>query len=440
MAAKKREVFGWALFDVANSSYTTIIITVAFNSVFSELIVGPKAGTTNDFSMGNLLWGLIISASAFLSAIAAPLLGAMSDVGQSRKKYLFLSVLVCSGATSGLFFAGTGDVWLAALLVIVSSFGFSLSENFISSFLPHVSNNKNIAKISGLAWGLGYLGGLLSIVLIQTLVGLEYRAQRWDQLKWIGPLTGLFFVLFSIPTFLLVKEPINQVTEAARLKSISMSQTMKEAVEELKRTFRSLIKYQDLANFLLGFLFFQGGVAIVVSFASLYGKQEVGIEGSWQTVFFVSLQITAAVGALFFGWLQHKVGALFALNLTLGIWIITVLLIYFLDPVSALFPMFDKKAVFIAIGNLAGLCLGATQSSARTIVGMFAPPARSGEFYGFWGLVGKLASVLANLSFAVLQAAFSLKIAMLMCSAFFVVGYLFTRKVNEARGVAASET
>lgn len=432
-STSRREVFGWAMFDVANSAYTTIIITVAFNSIFAELITGPDTPGGSTFTRGNWLWAVVVSSAAFLAAILSPLFGAMSDVSQSRKKFLGFSVALCAGATAGLYFVEPGQVAFAASLIILSNLGFALSENFISSFLPHISNESNIGKISGLAWGLGYFGGLLSIVIVQAATGLNYRPENFELLRLVGPLTALFFVVASIPTFIFVREP-----KVALANTHTFKDTVIKAYRELGATLRHLADFQDLARFLVSFFFFQGGLAIVISFAALYGKQVVGIDGKWQTIFFVSLQLTAAAGAFSFGWLQHHIGALKSVNITLGIWITTILMIFYLKEISSWFPTTDTKAIFIVIGNFAGFCLGATQSSARALVGMFSPPDRSGEFYGFWGLAGKLASVTATLTFGALQKFFNLQNAMLMCSLFFVVGLLVNLRVNEKRGILRS--
>jgi len=429
---RRREVFGWAMFDVANSAYTTIIITVAFNSIFAGLIVGPDAGTADKYSWGNFLWAAVVSTAAFLAAVLSPLFGAMSDVSSARKKFLALSVALCSGATAALYFIRQGDVEAAAALIIISNLGFSLSENFISSFLPHISTPKNIGKISGLAWGMGYFGGLLSIILVQSATGLVYESQHYESLRLVGPLTAAFFIVFAVPTFLFVREPTVALSHTTNLR-----QAIINSYKELGATFRNLRHFRDLTRFLTSFFFFQGGLAIVISFAALYGKQVIGIEGKWQTIFFVGLQLTAAAGAFSFGFLQDRIGALRSINITLVIWITTIVLIYFVKPLSAVFEV-DPKLMFIMVGNFAGFCLGATQSSARALVGLFSPPERSGEFYGFWGLAGKMAAVTATITFGFLQRVFSLENAMLFCSSFFILGFLLNLGVDEKRGRTAA--
>jgi UMF1 family MFS transporter len=180
---------------------------------------------------------------------------------------------------------------------------------------------------------------------------------------------------------------------------------------------------------LLSFFFFQAGLSIVISFAALYGTQEVGIAGAMFTLFFITLQLTAGFGAILFGYLQDRLGPMKALNLTLYIWILTIVLIYLLKPIASSLSI-DPKILFIVFANFAGLCLGATQASARAIVGWLSPSNQSGEFYGFWGLSGKLAAVAGVLAFGGLQSLLPLKTAMLVCSVFFVVGLVINQTVR----------
>lgn len=433
--AKRKEILGWCMFDVANSSYTTIIITVAFNVVFAQLIVGADSDDPSSYSRGNFLWSLVMATAALITAMSGPLMGALSDIGKRKKLFLGGSVAVCCISTSLLYFCDPGSIALAAALVVISNIGFSFSENFISAFLPHLVPVEKMGRVSGLAWGMGYFGGLGSIVVIQALTGLHYSLDNFANLKLIGPATAVFFALFSLPTFLFVSEP--KISKKDETKSIK--ELVQSGYQSVLDTLHHLHDYRDLARFLISMLMFQAGVSIVISFAALYGTQEAGITGKWQAVFFITLQLSASAGAIAFGYIQNKIGALRSINITLVIWIITILLIYFLDIIADFLQVKETQVLFIAVGNLAGLCLGATQSCARAVVGMFSPQAKSGEFFGLWGLAGKFAAVLGIILFGFLQTIFSLKTAMLACCTFFVLGLLINQTVNEKAGIARAK-
>lgn len=430
-SARRREVVGWCMFDVANSCYVTTIITVFFGRIFSEVIVGPDTGTVDSYSGANWLWALTLGISWLVTALVGPLAGALSDMGGSRKRFLAASVVVCCIATAGLATVGPGDVRRGALLILISNLGFSLSENFISAFLPHIAPPEKIGRISGLGWGLGYMGGLVAIVLTQRLLDVEgtYSADHFDRLRWLGPFTALLFGVFAVPTFLFVREPAATIG-AEQQASWGALARVRSAYRETFRTIRSLRDERRLGRFLTSFFFFQGGVTIVIAFAAIYGAQVMGVTGKYQAIFFVTLQLSAVLGSLFFGVLQDRWGALETVNLTLVIWIVMIVAIYCLEPFGKAFGIADMRWYFIALGNGAGLCIGATQASARAIVGMLAPKERSGEYYGLWGLSGKLAAVFAMIAYGQLQIWMPLQEAMLLCVSFFVVGLAINRRIG----------
>ncbi len=421
--APRRALVGWCLFDVANSAYTTIIITVAFNVIFTKLIVGSQ--TEGGLSHGNALWAWTLAASWLVVAFAGPLLGSISDSRGWRKPLLATSVLLCCLASSGLYFVSPGEVGLAVVLILFSNMGYSLSENFISAFLPSVAKPEDMGRVSGLAWGLGYFGGLGSILICQVVTGLDYAPDNFDRLRWVGPLTAGFFLMGSLPALLWLREPARVPHPA-------------QSLGKIRDTLDRLRALPDLARLLVSSFFFQGGLAIVISFAAIYGEQEVGLTGGWQAALFISLQLTAAGGAFFFGWLQSRWSGLKTLDVTLYIWLLTILLIYEIRPLADLLGLADLRLLFLVVGNLAGLCLGATQSVARALVGQMAPPERSGEVFGLWGFSGKLAMVFSLFVFGGLQKWVGLRHSLLFCAVLFVVSLWLHRAIRErARPLAA---
>ncbi len=419
-----RQVVGWSLFDLANSSYTTLIVTVSYNVIFANLIVGPRPGE-HDYAYGNYLWGLILALSWLVAAIIGPFLGNFSDLKRKRKVALAISAVGCSLLTCGLYFISPGQILIAVVLIFFSNLAYSLSENFISAFLPHITSSENIGKVSGMAWGIGYFGGLATLILCQQATGFIYTLDNYPLLRWIGPITGLFFLVASIPTFLFVKEP-PAATAADVENEFSFKKTW-NILNDIKR-------YPDLRIFLVSCFFFQGGISIVISYTSLYGEQVVGISGANQAILFITLQLSAALGAYVFGHLQDKRGFVSILNGTLILWILTILAIFFLKPLASLLGVSNLKAFFIVVCNFAGLCLGATQSSGRALVGLFSPPEKSGEFFGLWGFSVKMAGVFSTLTFAWLQTLVTLPVALLFCILLFVLGLIFGSKVDEFRG------
>lgn len=416
--APRKELFGWAMFDFANSAYTTVIVTVVYSVVFPKLIVGDGP----EYRQGNLLWSVALSISYALVVLTAPVLGAVMDYAGHRKRWLFASWISTVVATAALWFATPEHVWLAMLLLVVSNYGFSVGESFSSSFLPELGPPETLGRISGAAWGLGYFGGLVSTAAVIFGLGPQ-TAENFDRLRLIGPVTAAFFFVGAIPTFLLLKERAvpKPLPEGETWFSVGFSQ--------LRITLGELRSLRDLMIFFVSFFFAMAGLSIVIAFAFIYGDQVIQWSPTSQTLMFVITQITAALGALGFGYLQARIGDMRTYGLTLLIWTATVGMIAFAVPIASAVGL-PAERFFLIVGCFAGGCLGATQSAARTIVAVMAPPDKVGEFFGVWGLFGKLASIVGLLALGVLQTALGLENAILVCGAFFLAAFFVARMVR----------
>jgi UMF1 family MFS transporter len=432
--APKKELFGWAMFDFANSAYTTVIITVVYAVMFPEIIVGPDSD--GSFGTGNLLWSIALAISYGLVVITAPIFGAIIDFTAAKKKFLFFSYLLTVIATALLFFVKPGYYQLGMILIIFSNFGFATGESFVSSFLPELGPPEDLGKISGYAWGLGYFGGLLSTILV-TMLG-PIQIDNMSNLHFVGPITAVFFLLTAIPTFLWVKE-------RATPKQLALGENpIKIGFRRLVHTFRELEDFRELMIFLVSLFFAMAGLSIVISFAFIYGNQVIKWDDTSRVLMFVITQFTAAGGALLFGYLQDIIGAKKTFNFTLLMWIIAVILIWATEDVTLfinnLFNMsFESQTIFLMIGCLAGMGLGATQSASRAIVGLFSPESKSAEFFGFWGLSGKLASIVGLLAIGLMQKVLGLHNAILLCSLFFMMSLLVNVLVSYSRGMEAAQ-
>jgi UMF1 family MFS transporter len=430
--APAREIFGWAMFDFANSSYTTVIVTVVFSVIFPRLVVGDGP----DFRMGNLLWSVALSVSYGLVVLTAPLLGAIIDFRAAKKRFLFGSYLLTVVSTALLYVVGPGEAALGVLLVVVSNYGFSVGESFTSSFLPDLGPTEELGKISGYAWGLGYVGGIACTALVLGVVGAQ-TVDNFNRVRLVGPVTAGFFLVAAIPTFLFLKE---RGTPKALPPGESL---LAMGVRRLIDTGRDLGEFRDLMVFFASFFFAMAGLSIVIAFAFIYGDQVIRWSPTSQMLMFVITNLTASAGAVGFGFLQQRWGNLRTFNLTLAIWVAAILGIWGTPALTArlnaaLGTAWPAESVFLVMGAVAGLCLGATQSASRTIVAVFSPESKAAEFFGFWGLFGKLAAIVGLLSLGVLQVRLGLQSAILLCSLFFLAALVLTLFVREARGRAAA--
>jgi UMF1 family MFS transporter len=430
--APAREIFGWAMFDFANSSYTTVIVTVVFSVIFPRLIVGDGP----EFRLGNLLWSMALSVSYGLVVLTAPVLGAIMDFRAAKKRFLFGSYLITVAATALLYFVSPGQILLGVVLVVVSNYGFSVGESFTSSFLPDLGPTEELGKISGYAWGLGYVGGIACTALVLAVVG-DQTMENFPRIRLVGPITALFFLVAAIPTFLFLRE---RGTPKALPPGESL---LGMGFRRLVETGRALGGFRDLLVFFVSFFFAMAGLSIVIAFAFIYGDQVIRWSPASQMLMFVITNLTASAGAVGFGFLQKRWGNLRTFNLTLAIWVAAIVGIWGTPGITAwlnaaLGTAWPAERVFLSMGAMAGLCLGATQSASRTIVAVFSPESKSAEFFGFWGLFGKLAAIFGLLSLGVLQVRLGLQSAILLCSLFFLLALVLTLFVREQRGRAAA--
>lgn len=395
MPVRRREIFGWCCFDFANSAFTTIIITVVYAVYFTAVVAGNDA-------RGPGWWGTALAVSQLVVIIASPLIGAIADVTARKKIFLMGSAMVCSTATVGLFWAGPGEVWLSLGLVVVANVAFSMGENLCASFLPEISTRENVGRISSYGWSFGYLGGLLSLVLALAII-----KSGEGRVPWTFVMTGVFFLLASLPT-LMLRERAKRRRLAAGEGWVVMGW------RQLAQMRRELPQHRQLAIFFGAMTLFLAGLTAVVAFAAVYATQVLGMEQSEIIVLFVVLQLAGVGGAYGFGVLQDCVGPKPALVLSLLLWIVVCIWAAFCQT----------KTEFYAIGVLAGAAMGSLQSSGRAVVASLTPPGRAGEFFGYWGFFGKLAAVIGQPVFGWLVAFSGFRTAIAVNAGFFLAGLL----------------
>ncbi len=433
--APRREIFGWAMFDFANQAYTLLIITVVFGDLFTRVIVGGEGG---DYRLGNLLWSLALAISYLMVVVCSPVAGAVMDYTASKKRFLFAAWLLTVFATAALYFVAPGYALLGVVLLILSNFAFSINEAFIASFLPDLGPPEDLGKISGFGWALGYVGGMVSAVFVLLVLG-EVSLANFDRIRWVGPWAGFFVFLAALPTFIWLRERGKARPLPAGRSYLGIG------IGRVRETLQGLGEHRDMALVLASMFFSMSGIYIIITYAFIYGAQVIGWDQDIRTLMFVIVQLTAAAGAFGFGFVQDRLGARLTYQVTLVMWIAAIILIY-LTPwlagvlSTALGREVEAQHVFLVVGSLAGLSLGACQSTTRTLVGLFSPLSRAGEYFGFWGLSLKLAGVFGLLSIGLLQALLGLKVAVLFCVVLFGAALLVSRGVDEARGRRVAES
>ena len=426
---EKKEIFGWAMFDFANSSYTTVVITVVYSAFFVRYIVPPGSAIRDSF------WSIAIILSTLLALVLSPLVGAICDLSGRKKTYLLGATLLCAVSTAALALVGPGGVGPAITLIVVSNAAFMMSESLVGSFLPELSTPETMGKISGLGWGIGYFGGLASVILATRVVirsSPELNPARYiseNQMAMVA--VGLFFLITATPTFLLVRNRSRPAPGFERAGAITL---LRAGLEEFGRTVQTARQNRILFQFLAAFMVYMAGLDAIVKFVGIYAREEVHLSTAQLGMLFLVLQLSAAAGALGFGWLEGRIGPKRTVLLTLAWWIVGVLGIYFLDSLAGIIGT-DPKKVFYALGLFAGAGIGATQASSRTVVGLLSPPGKTAQMFGFWGMFSRLGTILGT-SFGFVSDGFhSRRAAVLVVVAFFVLGAILLSRVDIERGM-----
>jgi UMF1 family MFS transporter len=407
---KLREVWAWSMYDFANSGYTTVVITAVFSAYFVSGIAGNAPWAT-------FAWTAALSASYALILVTAPLIGAWADAHAAKKRLLFLSTVGCVAFTALLYFASPGAVVASLLLVVLSNYFFGTGENLIAAFLPELADSRAMGRVSGWGWSFGYLGGLAALGLC-----LAYILSSGEPASHTVPVTMLitaaFFAIAAAPTFFFLKEravPQGKFANPWR---------------RVRQTFEHSKDFRDLRRFLACVLFYQAGITAVVSLAAIYAEQAMKFTMQQTIVLILVVNVTAALGAFGFGYLQDAIGHVRAVALTLAGWIAMVVIAGFSK---------DSLSFWIA-ANLAGLCMGSAQAAGRAVVGLLAPPQRLAEFFGLWGLAMKAASIFGPITYGLVTWLFAgnHRLAIFATGIYFVLGLLLLHGIDIERGRRAA--
>lgn len=413
---RRRELVAWAAYDFANSGYTTVVITAVFNAYFVGVVASGAPWAT-------LAWTVALSASYLLVIATAPLIGAWADLTARKKTALAASTLLCIASTAALAWCGRGDVALAVVLLVVSNFAFSTGENLVASFLPELARDDALGRLSGYGWALGYVGGLLSLAVALMLIRGAGEIPAEDKVPPVFVATALLFGLAAVPSLLVLRE-------RARPRPLARGDAFRTAWGRIAGALATSRELVDLRRFLWCIVAYQAGVGTVITLAAVYTQQALGFSTEDSIRLILVVNVAAAAGAFAFGQVQDRLGHRATLALTLLGWIAAIALLW----ASA-----DRGVVWVA-ANLAGLCLGASQSAGRALVAYLCPDDREGEIFGLWGLAVKLAMILGTLTYGLVTwaTAGDHRAAILANALFFVAGLLLLARVDTARGRAAA--
>jgi UMF1 family MFS transporter len=424
-ADRRRAVASWCLYDWANSAFTTLVVTFIYATYFTQTFA-------ENADRGTVLWSRGVTTSSLIIALVSPVLGAMADRGGHRRRFLAAATLISVGATAWLTFVvpGSGNAVLAALaLFVVANIGFEVGMVFYNAFLPQVSTPATIGRISGIGWGIGYAGGLVSLVLaLLGLVGLG-DARPWVSLsteagfnvRATNLLVAGWFLLFSLPMLLVVRDR----TAGHSLPAADGAASIGRAFQDLGRTFGRIREFKDIVRFLLARLVYNDGLITMMAFGGVYAAGTFGMDTSEVILFAISLNVTGGLGAFLFGLLDDRLGG----RATVLWSLVGLFLCTFVAVVAT------SKAVFWIAVLISGLFIGPTQSASRSLMARFAPERYESEFFGFFAFSGKATAFLGPLLLGLITAGYGQRAGVSIVLAFFLVGGLLLLRVDEARGM-----
>ena len=381
---KNRPVFAWALYDWANSAFATTVMAGFFPVFFQKFWSTGVASTVTTSRLGyaNAAAGLVI-------ALLAPVLGAIGDRGGRRKQFLMAWTLLGVAATFSLYFVAQGQWFPAALLFVLGTMGFNGGVVFNDSLLLDVAKPADFDRVSSFGYALGYLGGgllfLVNVLMVSkpAWFGLADASQA---VRASFVTVAVWWLVFTIPLMRIVKE-------GERGPHLGFADATRVGFRELASTISHVRQYRTIVMFLLAYWFYIDGVNTIIKMAVNYGVS-LGLDSNSLLAALLVTQFVGFPAALFFGYLGDRIGPKRGILIGLVVYAGITVYAYFLDSVGE----------FFALAVTVGLVQGGVQSLSRSLFGRLVPEGKNAEFFGFYNMMGKFATVLGPLLIAVVAS------------------------------------
>ncbi len=410
----RREQISWCLYDFGNSAFTTVIVTVAYSVYFTAVVAREE---------GVILWGQAVAFSMLIVAFLSPLLGALADFSGKKRNFLFIFTLLAVLFTGLLYFVEEGDIFLGLLFFILANISYNAALTFYDAFLKELTSTERIGRLSGYGWATGYIGGFFSLLVVYPLLKGGFSAESLPHFRFSFVVTALFFLLFSIPTFIWVRDRHTGNSERA---DFPRGDYLKVGFRRVGKTLGQIHRFPELIFFFIAYFFYNDAINTIIVYSSIFASRVLAFSPSDLVIYFVITQISAAFGSFLFAPLTDWWGAKRVILLTLIFWIFIVIWAYFVKT----------RVAFYALGLCAGAILGPTQAASRTLLARFAPEGKSAEFFGFFALTGKISASLGPFFYGgIVRITGSQRWATLSLGLFFLAGLLILNTVDEKRGM-----
>lgn len=421
----------YGLYDFGESGFATTIIAVLYSQYYAGAVAGGAVGV----AIGSLrvpgatLYSWIVSLSMLLIAVTAPILGALADRRASRLVALAAACIPGAGFTVALSTVGPGD-WIRGGVLFVAAYTcFAAAAIFYNALLPEVAPRVSIGRASGIAWGMGYLGGglllLLNLLMLQKPEALGFPEGTFSIQDCFAS-AGWWWLAFTIPLLWVFRyEPAERARSRAGAAAAPWGHEIRDALRQVRRTLGELLRTVNLRRFFIAYLLYNDGVQTVVAMASIFGAQELGMQPDQLILLFLLIQGTAFCGSMMMGWLADRAGHKQVLLVSIAAW--TFVTIW--AAVVGIFGSAVKE--YWVLSGIAGLFLGGIQSCSRSMTTHWIPASRESEFFGFFAIMTRVASIFGPLVFgALVLATGSLRRAVLAVILFFVAGGIVLMRVR----------
>lgn len=417
----RRSIFSWCFYDWANTAFSTVIITFIFGVYFARQIVG-------DETEGSAQWSFAIATSGMFIAVLGPLLGAVADNSGARKHWIFWLSMLCIIPCALLWFAtpngSAGHIIFVLALVAMANVGLELSQVFYNALLPHVAPAEKIGRVSGWAWGLGYLGGLSALAFsLFGFIGLgdikpfiTLPTENFEQIRMTGPFIALWFALFMLPLFLFTKD--------VEIKALGFWDALSEGLKQLATSAKNARKHKNFLTFLIASAIYRDGLVTLFAIGGVYAAGQFGMDFTEILIFAIALNVTSGLGAFAFAYADDAFGS----KTTIVVSLIGMIV------VGGCVLLISDKFVFIGLACLLGIFMGPVQAASRTMISKLCPPDMITQGYGLYAFTGKSISFLGPLCFGLAVTFFETQQAgMATIILFWIVGLLLLLKVKEQR-------
>lgn len=419
----KRAIRAWTMYDWGNSAFATTIMAAVLPVYYTSVAAGNLAP-----NIATAYWGFTSSISALIAALISPILGAVADFRGSKKRFLTIFMILGVTGTALLYLIKTGDWLLASIFFVFANIGFAGSLVYYDALLPHVARPEEMDQVSSRGYAMGYIGGgvllAINLAMIMVLPKVFPALDAGLMTRCSFVTVAIWWFVFTLPLLLHVKEPPRRIEEGEET-----LHPIQASFRRLIKTFKEIRKYRDLSLALLAFWVYANGIGTIIVMATAYGN-ELGFGQITLIGTLLMVQFLAAPFAILFGWLAKKLGTKRSIYLSLVIYTLIAIAGYFLY----------QEWQFWVLGAAVATVQGGSQALSRSLIGKMMPKSKSAEFYGFFSVFEKFASILGPFLFGVVSTIMGhSRLSIVSLIIFFAVGILILTRVDVEKGMAVAQ-